>query len=55
MEPGIETLAEKKLVGRRMTMSLSNNKTGELWQSFMPERKKNWQQPEFRSIFHAGL
>jgi AraC family transcriptional regulator len=40
MEPRIETLAEKKLIGKRMTMSLSNNKTGELWRSFMPELKK---------------
>jgi AraC family transcriptional regulator len=40
LEPRIETLAEKKLIGKRMTMSLSNNKTGELWRSFMPERKK---------------
>jgi AraC family transcriptional regulator len=40
MEPRIETLAEKKLIGKRITMSLSNNKTGELWRSFMPERRK---------------
>jgi AraC family transcriptional regulator len=40
MEPNIELLAEKKLIGKRMTMSLSNNKTGELWQSFMPRRKE---------------
>jgi AraC family transcriptional regulator len=37
-EPRIETLPEKKLVGKRLTMSLSNNKTFELWKSFMPER-----------------
>jgi AraC family transcriptional regulator len=40
MQPRIETLIEKKLVGKRMIMSFSNNKTGELWRSFMPERKK---------------
>jgi AraC family transcriptional regulator len=40
MEPRIETLTEKKLMGKRVTMSLSNNKTGELWRSFMPERRK---------------
>lgn len=39
MQPQIETLAAKKLVGRRIQMSYSNNKTKELWQSFMPERK----------------
>ena len=40
MEPKIEMLAEKKLIGKRMTMSLSNNKTGELWRIFMPRRKE---------------
>jgi AraC family transcriptional regulator len=40
MQPTIETLSEKKLIGKRMTMSLSNNKTGELWRSFMPRRKE---------------
>jgi AraC family transcriptional regulator len=40
MQPRIETLAEKKLVGKRMMMSFSNNKTFELWRSFMPRRKE---------------
>ena len=40
MEPRIETLAEKKLVGNRMLMSLSDNKTAELWRNFMPGRKE---------------
>ena len=40
MIPRIETCGEKKLAGRRLTMSFSNNRTGELWRSFMPERKK---------------
>ena len=40
MQPRIETLTEKKLVGKRMTMSLVNNKTGELWRSFMPRRRE---------------
>ena len=40
MEPRIETLVEKKLIGKQMTMSLSNNKTGELWRSFMPGRRE---------------
>lgn len=39
MTPRIETLNEKKLVGKRLTMSLANNRTGELWKSFMPRRK----------------
>ena len=40
MTPRIQTLSEKKLVGRRLTMSLANNRTGELWQNFMPKRKE---------------
>jgi AraC family transcriptional regulator len=40
MKPRIETLAQKRLIGKRMTMSLSDNKTLELWQSFMPRRKE---------------
>lgn len=40
MKPRIETSNEKKLVGKRLTMSLSDNKTGELWKSFMPRRKE---------------
>jgi AraC family transcriptional regulator len=40
MTPRIENLNEKKLIGKRLTMSLINNKTGELWQSFMPRRNE---------------
>jgi AraC family transcriptional regulator len=40
MEPRIEILAEKKLVGKRLQMSLSENRTFELWRSFMPVRFK---------------
>ncbi|HEY9005868.1 GyrI-like domain-containing protein [Ohtaekwangia sp.] len=40
IEPRIEIIPAKKLVGKRMTMSLVNNKTLELWQSFMPRRKE---------------
>ena len=39
MNPRIETIGPKKLVGRRLTMSLSGNKTAELWKSFMPRRE----------------
>ncbi|HYG15930.1 MAG TPA: GyrI-like domain-containing protein [Bacteroidia bacterium] len=38
MQPRFETLSPKKLVGKRLTMSLVNNKTGQLWGSFMPVR-----------------
>jgi AraC family transcriptional regulator len=40
MEPRIELLAEKKLVGKRLNMTLSNDRTFELWRSFMPHRKE---------------
>jgi AraC family transcriptional regulator len=40
MEQGIENLSEKKLVGKRLTMSLTDNKTSILWQTFMPRRKE---------------
>ncbi len=40
MTPRIETLKEKKLIGKQLTMSLSNNRIGELWQSFSPRRKE---------------
>jgi len=39
MEPRIETLTGKKLIGKRVVMSFSEDKTRELWQSFMPRRK----------------
>ena len=40
MEPRIETLFEKKLVGKRIRTLFSNNKTFELWSNFMPKRKE---------------
>jgi AraC family transcriptional regulator len=40
MQPRIETLKEKKLIGKRTKMSFQNNKTFELWRSFMPRRKE---------------
>lgn len=40
MLPKIITLSEKKLVGRRLTMSLQENRTFELWSSFMPLRNQ---------------
>jgi len=38
INPKIEILKEKKLVGKRLAMSLADNKTGELWSTFMPIR-----------------
>jgi AraC family transcriptional regulator len=40
LEPEFEILPEKKFVGKRKIMSLSDNKTRELWQGFMPRRKE---------------
>lgn len=40
MEPRIENIKEKKLIGLHITMSLSNNKTFTLWQEFMPRKKE---------------
>ncbi|MBA4852993.1 GyrI-like domain-containing protein [Emticicia sp. BO119] len=39
LQPRIETLQEKKLIGKRLKMSFADNKTGELWRSFMLNRK----------------
>jgi len=40
MKHRIEILAGKKLIGKRMRMTVSGNKTGDLWRSFMPRRKE---------------
>ena len=40
MNPKILNIEEKKLTGLKMTMSLLENKTGELWKSFMQMRKQ---------------
>ena len=45
----IESLPETKLIGKRMQMSLSDNKTFPLWSSFMPRRK------EIRNNINADL
>lgn len=39
-QPGIEEIAEKILVGKRIITSLSDDKTTALWRSFMPHRKQ---------------
>lgn len=38
--PRIEQLTEKKLAGLSLPMSLADNKTQQLWKSFMPRRKE---------------
>ena len=40
MNPIIQTLPTKKFIGKKLEMSYINNRTGELWRSFMPHRKK---------------
>ena len=40
MEPRFETATERKLIGKRMMMSFSNNRTYELWRSLMPRRQE---------------
>jgi AraC family transcriptional regulator len=40
MQPRIAILTEKKLVGKRLITSLVDDKTFELWRSFMPGRKE---------------
>lgn len=40
MQPRIENLKEKKLIGKRIRMSLINNLTGRLWGGFMPRRNE---------------
>lgn len=37
MQPAIKNFPGKKFIGKKIQMSLSNNRTGELWRSFVPE------------------
>lgn len=40
MQPEIKNLSEKKLIGKRLEMSFTENRTPELWRSFMPRRNE---------------
>lgn len=40
LKPRIEKINNKKFVGLKLLMNLSDNKTGELWKSFMPRRNE---------------
>jgi AraC family transcriptional regulator len=40
MQPQIITLNPKNLIGMHLPMTLANNRTGELWRSFMPRRRE---------------
>jgi AraC family transcriptional regulator len=52
MEPRIEQIGQKKLVGMKISMSHAENKTFMLWKSFMPHRGaiKNKLNKEFISM-----
>lgn len=52
MEPRIEILDEKTLVGMHLDMRLAQNRTAELWRAFMPRRGevKNRANPHFISM-----
>lgn len=53
--PTIRRIAPQKLVGKRLKMSLADNKTVELWKSFMPERHLiNPISPDFISLQDYG-
>jgi AraC family transcriptional regulator len=39
MTPTIQTIPSKKIIGKWLSMTFADNKTFELWSSFMPERK----------------
>lgn len=38
--PRIEILSPRKLIGKRLTMAFADNKTADLWRSFMPFRNQ---------------
>jgi AraC family transcriptional regulator len=40
MQPTFKTIPSKKLIGMKLVMSFADNKTGQLWQRFMPRRKE---------------
>ena len=40
MQPRIIKSSEKNLIGKKLRMTFANNRTLELWQSFMPRRKE---------------
>lgn len=40
MQPRIETINDKKLIGQRLKMSFADYKIGELWRKFGPKRKE---------------
>ena len=49
MSPKIVETSEKQMIGMRLKMSLVDNKTGELFQKFMPRKK------EITNIVSSGV
>ena len=45
---------EIKLIGKRLTTSFSNDRTGDLWRSFMPERK-NIPEPSGTELYSVSI
>lgn len=56
MNPRIEQLPATKLVGKRLQVSLAQNRTAELWRSFMPHRNEILHRvsPNLFSLQHYG-
>jgi AraC family transcriptional regulator len=56
LEPELKTLTPKTLAGMHVTMSLAANRTGELWQRFMPRHKEiiNTVTPDLYSLAVYG-
>ena len=50
-EPLIKNISKKRLIGIRLKMSLTDNKTTDLWQSFMP--RKNEIKHKLNSDFYS--
>lgn len=40
LQPRILTLSTKKLMGKNLAMTFAENKTGELWRTFMPRKNE---------------
>ena len=54
MKPGIATLNETRLVGKKTTMSFADNKTADLWRSFAP-RKKEIKKPVGSNLYSVDI
>ncbi len=55
MNPRIETISEKKLVGHALEMSLVANKTQELFSGFMPQKKTGYKYTLSNDVFEVMM